>query len=620
MNRLFAATVLLLALAAPASAQSVRDRFSAASQAVGAKKYDEALEIYTALVTDKKVPRDDKATAWSRIIDIHRTTKKWDDAIAAAKQLLELQQDDARRKLVMLQIADLHAQAAQPDAAVAVLKELASKYPDDDDNFVQANLTAANYLVRAKQHAGAVEFFDAAAKRMDDEDPRKLDAIISTSSALWDSEQIEKSIEIARTLTDPKYRVHPRLKDRQANERVITGLIKLKRQPEAIALLKEWEQTDPDLSLRPRWCLSAARTAQAAGDPDGALESYKRLFTAHASVPTSEGWFEAQSAIVEGLIRQKDLPGALKACHILFDAANDQGQLTGVVSTMADLLTKIDGNNKRARALVEFQLFGAAGKDGKPGTADDLTNPMPEIGYPDDPARQAAFAKGFAEVGDSAAAMFHRGQLCLYAGRPDAAASLYLQAARQSGMEQWPTYVSAAVMNGWRPLNGTGHGMDAVAKYFAGDANAEDPFKSLQLASPPWSMPTPTEAQQKQLAEARQSLWQIAEDATLPPNVRTSALRGLARISEASPADELERCLKLTQDAEAGVRDLATQLALKCARGDGVSLAPVAAFLSADRLPANVSKKADADFKRIAKSIDRLGSPKLGVPKLTPPK
>lgn len=620
MKRLIGLTFVLLAVAAPASAQSVRERLGAANQAMNAKNYPQALEIYTAMTADTKVPRDDRITAWSRIIDIHRTTKKWDDAVAAAKQLLELQQDDARRKLVMLQIADLHAQATQTDAAIAVLKDLAAKYPDDDDNFVQANLTAANYLVRAKQHAAAVEYFDAAAKRMDEDDPRRLDAVISASTALWDSEQFEKSIEIAKTLTDPKYRSHPRLKDRQANDRVIGGLVKLKRQPEAVALLKQWEQNDPDPALRPRWCLSAARNAAWSGDPEGALESYKRLIVAHASVPTSEGWFEAQNAIADGLIRQKDLPGALKACHILFDAAPDQGAITMVVTKMADLLTKIDGNNKRAKALVNYQLFGVAGKDGKTGTADDETNPMPEIGYPDDAGRAAAFAKAFAEAGDDAAAIFHRGQLCVYSGHPDAAATLYLQAARQSGLEQWPTYISAAVMNGWRPVNGTGLGMEAAVKYFTSNAEGDDPFKPLKLAPAPWPIPTPTDAQKQQLADARRSLWQIAEDATLPPGVRQSALRGLARISEAAPLDELDRCIALTHDADGGVRDLAVQLALKCARGDSASLAPVGAFVTADRLPANAAKKADADYKRIARTMDKFASPKMGVPKMTPPK
>ncbi len=621
MKRSTGILVLVLAFAVTsASAQTVRERLHAAQSAAGAKNFPEALAIYQALIDDATVSREDKAASWARVIEIHRQQKKFDDAVAAGRQLLELQTDDARRKLGMLQIADLYMQGSKAADAVQVLKDLAGKYPDDDDIFIQTNLLAGTYLVRDKKNAAAVEFYDAAAKRMDADDPRRIDAIWSTASALWDSEQIDKSIEVTKQLLDPKFRTHPRLSTWQANDRVIGGLVKLKQQPEAVALLKEWEQTDPDIDLRARWCLGAARNAVWSGDAEGGLESYKRLLLNHAAVGSSEGWFEAQSAIVDGLVRKNDLPAALKAAHILFDAALDQGAVTSAVQKMADLLNKIDGNNKRAKALVNYQLFGPAGRDGKPGTPDDETNILPEIGYPDDPERFAAFAKAFANVGDDASATFHRGQLCLYVGQPAAAVGFYLEAIRRSDLEQWPTFVSAAVMSGWRPLNGHGLGIDAAATYFlTGDENA-NPFKDMKIAPSPWTLPAPSTEEVDQLESTRVSLWNIAEDPGFPPQLRRAALRGILRIAEVTPTDDMERLLVLTREPDGQLREAAIWLVLKAARGDALSIAPVRAFLATDRLPANALKKADADVNRIAKMIEKLTAKNAGVPKLQPVK
>ncbi len=621
MKRAIPVFSVLLIGASFVSAQSVRERFQAASAAGNAKNFAEAVAIYQAIADDPKVSREDRATAWARRIDVHRAQKHFDQAVVAAKQLLALQQDDTRRKLVMLQVAELHMQAQQALAAVEVLKELAAKYPEDDDNFIQANLVAGNYLVRDKKHADAVVFFESAAKRMDVEDPRRIDAIWNASTALWESDQIEKSIEITKTLVDPKLRSHPRLSNRQANDRIIGGLTKLKRQPEVVALLKEWEQTDPDVDLRARWCLSAARNAAWSGDAEGGLESYRRLMLAHASVPTSDGWFEAQNAIVDGLIRKNDFPAALKAAHVLFDAAHDQGAVTMAVSKMADLLNRIDGNNKRSKALVNYQLFGPAGRDGKVGTEDDEANLLPEIGYPDDPERTAAFAKAFAAVGDDAAGTFHRGQLCLYLGKPSAATDFYLQAIRKSTLDQWPTFVSVAVMNGWRPLNTHGHGMDAVARYFLEGDGSANPFKEAKFEPAPWPLPTPSTESTEQLRALRASLWELAEDASLPSQVRHAAVRSVGRIGQVIPAaDELDRFLALTREQDGGLRDLAALHATRASRGDSLQLAPMQAFAAGDRLPANAAKRTTEEVRRMAKAVEKLAAKNAGVPKMQPVK
>src|SRR5690606_30702491 len=99
-----------------------------------------------------------------------------------------------------------------------------------------------------------------------------------------------------------------------------------------------------------------------------------------------------------------------------------------------------------------------------------------------------AFAKAFAEIGDDAAAMYHRGQLCLYAGKPQQALAYFAEATRRAGISEWATYAGSLVHNGLRATRGTA-GLDEVVKYLL-SGEGENPLKDLPaITSSPWPAP-----------------------------------------------------------------------------------------------------------------------------------
>ena len=79
---------------------------------------------------------------------------------------------------------------------------------------------------------------------------------------------------------------------------------------------------------------------------------------------------------------------------------------------------------------------------------------MDEIGYPADPERKQAFAKVFAHLGNDAAAGYHRGMICVYAGQPRAALYYFMDAFRRCGVGKFQDYAIALVVNGLRPVRG----------------------------------------------------------------------------------------------------------------------------------------------------------------------
>jgi tetratricopeptide (TPR) repeat protein len=609
---------VLLLIATPANAQQAkRDRFKEAETAADAKKFDEAIALYGEIGDDKKVKLEDRTRALTKQFELLRNQKRYDDAIASIRKQLALPSDVQRQKQLNFWIAEVQVAAKQLDAGIATLRELAGKYPDDPDTVVSAQLTIAGHLGREKQFVPAAEAYEAAFKAMDADDPRAADLLWNTSTQSFVGEQYEKSIAAAEKLLDARYRTWPRGQNGEVIDRIAAAYGKLKRSADAVALYRKHETLDPNPLFRSRWCLRAAQTAQQAGDLPAARDAYRRLMIDHAADGSTEGWWDAQVHYIDGLIDAGNAAEALKHTRILMDVASDVNQLTFAYQKMGGLLEKIDGNRNRMKDLVNGTLFGPAGRDGKPGTADDNKDVLSTIEYPADAERNAAFAKAFATLGDDAAATYHRAHLCLYSGHPKQAYALLADATRRAGHADWTNYAASLVMNGLRVARGPG-GLDDAARFLL-SGEGENPFTDIPaVASTPWPVPALSADDKQKITAVSEGLLDLATNPSLGGDARAQAIRGYARAIEAlGTTPSAEPFYPLINEPEpAPVRDQATAMVLRLERGGELHVSKVKAFLATDALPAQAQKRAEAEFQRATKPLARLTLKNQAAPRL----
>lgn len=266
---------------------------------------------------------------------------------------------------------------------------------------------------------------------------------------------------------------------------LVSTLRELKRGDELRRMLTDWEQADASAERRQQWAFLMAESLREDAQPEAALAAYERVFTAHPE--TSTRWPEAQARIVDVLEKSGHVGDALKAAHVLWDAAFDS---RAAAQRIADLLQSADKSPARADAVLAMQRYGPAGKDGIVGTADDPSPVLPTLGYPDGTARRKAFEAVAPTLGDDADASLRRGTACLYAGDPRAALRHFADALRRCDVASVGE-VSRSVMTGFRALRGHGSGLDAVGQFIAYGPNGpaggtresgvDDPFAAVGL-------------------------------------------------------------------------------------------------------------------------------------------
>jgi tetratricopeptide (TPR) repeat protein len=452
------------------------------------------------------------------------------------------------------------------------------------------------------------------------DDPHAAEVLWNVSQQYLNGEQYDKCITATQQLLDERFRSWSMVQNGQVIERIANCYLKLKKPANAIALYRKQESDDPSPTARSKWCLRAAQAAQQAGDQQAARDAYRRLLIDHAGDGTTDGWWDAQASYIDGLIAANQLNDALKHCHILLDASADSNQLTIAVQKTADLLQKVDGNKKRLKDFTNSQLYGLAGKDGKPGTSDDLKDVLKEIGYPADAEREAAFAKAFGSIGDDAAAAFHRGQLCIYSGHPAEALAFYADATRRCGLTDWANYANALVMNGLRATRGPG-GLDEAVRFLL-SGEGENPFNDVPaVGSTPWPAPQLSAADKANVTAVMAGLQQIAADPSIGGEARAAALRGYGRAAETlGTMPPVDPFLGIVGEEAPAVREQATTLVFRLTRGGELHVGKIKAFLTTDPFPEAVQKRTDVAFQGAIKPLMKLQLKNATTPRVPPVK
>lgn len=92
-------------------------------------------------------------------------------------------------------------------------------------------------------------------------------------------------------------------------------------------------------------------------------------------------------------------------------------KLTNEIYQVATVLKAADGHLLRANRYLMFQKLGPAGKDGKPGTADDLADPLQGVKLPSISGRDKLFAEAVAKCEDTPEGLKRKAVLLLGWGK-----------------------------------------------------------------------------------------------------------------------------------------------------------------------------------------------------------
>ena len=438
------AVITAAALPAPWTRAAESDpRLKQATQAFTDHKTYEGLKILHALGSDAKAGYSDRLKAFWKLLEAYHHNKDVEHAIVTTKEMIAaFPHDEDLLQQVYVTQAKLWWSIHKAEEAVEACHQAVAHAADDKQNAVMVRFQAASYLGDSKNFA---RLYDEASEllRLLEGDPRAADALWYLSEATWQTGRYEECIEKTRRIL-AEYPHAAAVQNRSAHGRVAECLRKLGKPREVLACYEEWEKKDSDSRWRQKWCLTAAECCLADKDPAAALAAYRRVIAGHCGDNVSELWCEAQRRIVDLLTASGDLKAALQEAHILFNASQPH-TITPDALRIVGLFTSLDKNRDRAARFLAYQCYGPDGMDGKPGTDDDLTNPLDEIGYPADPQRKQAFAKVFAHLGNDAAAAYHRGMICVYGGQPDAALYYFMDAFRRCDAGKFQDYALVLV-------------------------------------------------------------------------------------------------------------------------------------------------------------------------------
>jgi hypothetical protein len=255
-------------------------------------------------------------------------------------------------------------------------------------------------------------------------------------------------------------------------------------------------------------------------------------------------WYWNQRRIVDLLDRAKRTEDALRAMRIAYDATPDPRAINDSVRRIMQLLKQLDNNDvTRCNAFLDFQMNGPAGPDGKPGTEDDLKNPLDAYAYPDCKERARILEEACAQVGDDSEGSRIRAHACLFTVRHKEALKYFVEACQRSRLEQYPICARELVWLGVRPLRGYPVGMSqAFAFITQGAAGADgkvgteddlkDPVAGLLEGTPAANAGLPAD-RVAALKELRSELSALAEDRREPGGERRWTISAIMRIHEA---------------------------------------------------------------------------------------
>ena len=485
---------LLLCLAALAAAGEVpaedpvaRLLEQAKAWSGDSRKQADVLRACEEAATSPLAKKGQKVAAFGIMADAYRQTRKFAELVQTLDRLRAAFPDDKElaRKTLLDQLSVLWDWNKGTEG-VEKANELIAACEGDKACEAAGRLWLARFLLhRTRKPEGAYDEAKKATELAPQDDKLAGDALLIMYEAAWTKGEVGKALDAATRLLDPKY-LGQRSEGEQPGYLKLPGecLLRLQRYDEAAAHFLKIEKATTNRRFAQECCFLAGRAALEGGKYDAALKSLERVFTGYPESP--DLWYPAQSAIVDALRRQSKADEACKAARICLDASTERGAIAANTMVIAEILRSIDGHVGRANQMINFQRYGPDGEDGKPGTADDLKDPLAGLPRPSYPDRERAFAEARKAAGDTAQASRYRALTFIYTGNPKEALKCYLDAFARATGDDYKAMGQDLIVIGARAVRGHAVGLKDFVDYvsFGPDGPDGKPGTADDLKNP----------------------------------------------------------------------------------------------------------------------------------------
>lgn len=420
---LFTAVFMSSALGGEALDQKVEN----ASRLRHHRKYKEALAACEAIFKNEKATEKNQVQTFEIVNDVHRRMRKHGDAVKAGKRIRAMfPGNKALERSTLFAMSDNYRDMRKYPQGLELMKELLEKQGDNKKVAAAAHHRMGWLYAHSRKRQEAYDHGTQAVELDPEHAWRVADSLHVMQDSAWHLGKMDLCFQALKRLMQPDYRKHRRSHEYQNHwRRMGDALMRMKKVEEARAHYSSLEKEVEDIGFRQECALRIAGTHKG----DAGLQAYERVITDYPK--TARHWYSAQTGIVRILREQTKFKEALSAARILLDASGAGRTIADRVREMAELFLNLDKNAGRANAFIAYQKGGPAGKDGKPGTPDDIKNPLKGIPYPKYPGRAKAFAEVRGSGADSAGSFRHLGLTYIYTGEPKKAVRAFAEAFRR---------------------------------------------------------------------------------------------------------------------------------------------------------------------------------------------
>lgn len=504
----------------------------------------EAVEVYETIVASPEAAPELKVQAFYRIIERHLSMRHVDEAVAATTRMRAAVKgipDVARNSYIIA--ADVLWKADKKTEAIAKLEEFTQAFASQPADCAFMHMRAAGYYAAIGRTKDAAQEATKAIALDPANDKQVAQGLWYIQEAQWQAKDFDNCAQTLKQLMDPRYVIAANGSDqRNRYSRYADCLTRLKPAAQLQALYAIAAKQGGDPHFRQEMLMRIVGLLIEQNRLDEALAQCERVFT--ETPGCADFWYQAQQAIVDILRRQNRLAEAIQAQRIVLDVTGDATGVAAQCNQIAGMLKDLDKNVTRANAFIDFQTYGPWGKDGKPGDAAVLANPLAAVGYPSYGAREQAFAKAQAG-GDDQAFARQRALMCMYTGHPDQAVKYYADALRRSLPANVMDIANEMIVLGVRGVHGHCLDLDrfyAFVRYGPAGLDGKigtaddlkDPFAQLGVSP---RKPTPDGGivalpadQQKSLLELGSGLEALAGSQLEDANFQREVLWGLTRV------------------------------------------------------------------------------------------
>ena len=419
------------------------------------------------------------AEAWWRIAELHMAREAHGEACAYVEQTLaELdlgKLPPPHRFRLLRQRATCLARKGQLSEAAALLEQLAARTKRPDDL-----ADALGGAARLYAELGQLDKAQATLER--------LDAALKSASAAAEAARAYESV-VGKLLAAGRRKEALALcgrafallghRDYSSAQSILRRLVAVAADDEA-ALMDVVAALDGPAALAIASDDALAQLVPIAARTERGNDLVRACTHAMLARPLSETTAKTcLAAIVDVRTRQQRYDDALAAARAAYG-------ITGFESTSATYFAKViglvahalrgrDGHLVSGNAFRDYQVYGANGPDRKPGTQDDIADPLAGLKPKPEPELDRLFEAALKAQPPTVAGWRARGWICLLWSKPEEALAAFKHAFAICPLDSSSmTRAAQDIALGLKARHGTPVGMDAFARFQRYGPNGPD--------------------------------------------------------------------------------------------------------------------------------------------------